>query len=181
VLDIVNVLAAEDLYEVVLAGHSYGGMVITGVADHVPERLAHLVYLDAFVPQDGESLLDVLQPQARRMTEDALRRSPDGWRIRWPGDPSADPWPPITPRYSPQPWQTFSQPLTIGDPAALPRTYVRCTADKVPGEFEALALDRSWERAKAGGWRLRELAVPHNAILQEAGAVVLMDLFLQES
>ena len=48
----------EDLHEVVLVGYSYGGMVMTGVAERVPERLAHLVYLDAFVPHDGESLID---------------------------------------------------------------------------------------------------------------------------
>ena len=182
VLDIVNMLAAEDLHDVVLAGHSYGGVVITGVAEQAPERLAHLIYMDAFVPQDGESLLDVLQPEARRMTEDALRRSPDGWRIRWPGSTSADPWPPPTPRYSPQPWKTFSQPLAVTNPlaAALPRTYVRCLLDKAPGGFEALALNPSWERAKAGGWRLRELAAPHNGILQEAGAAVLLELFPPE-
>ena len=81
ILDVVNVLEAEDLRDTVLAGHSYGGMVITGVAERVPERLAHLVYLDAFLPQDGETLLDLLQPQARQITDDALHRSPDGWRI----------------------------------------------------------------------------------------------------
>src|SRR5713226_3159825 len=51
--DVVNVIQYEDLRDVVLVGHSYGGMVITGVAEHVAERLAHLCYLDAFVPEDG--------------------------------------------------------------------------------------------------------------------------------
>jgi pimeloyl-ACP methyl ester carboxylesterase len=179
VLDVVNTLEAEELQEVVLAGHSYGGMVITGVAEQAPERLAHLVYLDAFLPQDGESLLDVLRPEARRLTEDALRRSPDGWRIRWPGSTNAGPWPALTPRYSPQPWRTFAQPLTISNLAAkaLPRTYVRCTLDKALGDFDALALNLSWERAQATGWRLREVALSHPALLDEPGAAVLLDLF----
>jgi len=127
----------------------------------------------------AEALLDVLQPQARQMAEEALRRSPDGWRIRWPGSTNADPWPALTPRYSPQPWQTFSQPLAISNPAAaaLPRTYVRCTVGKAPGEFDALALNLSWERAKAGGWRLREVASSHAAMLEEPGAAVLLALF----
>ena len=55
--DVVNVLEYEDLRKVILVGHSYGGMVITGVSERVPERLTHLVYLDAFVPRDGQSLL----------------------------------------------------------------------------------------------------------------------------
>jgi pimeloyl-ACP methyl ester carboxylesterase len=57
--DIVNVLRWEDLTNVVLAGHSYGGFVISGVAERVPERIAALVFLDAFVPADGESLWDL--------------------------------------------------------------------------------------------------------------------------
>lgn len=179
VLDVVNALEAEDLQKVVLAGHSYGGMVMTGVAEQVPARLAHLVYLDAFVPRDGESLLDLLQPQARQMTEAALRRSPDGWRTRWPGSTSADPWPALTPRYSPQPWKTFSHPLAVTNPiaAALPRTYVRCTMDKALGQFDALALNLSWERAQAAGWRLREVNTSHNGLLDEPGAHVLLELF----
>lgn len=51
--DVVNVLVFEDLQQVTLVGHSYGGIVITSVADRTPERLAQLVYLDAFVPEDG--------------------------------------------------------------------------------------------------------------------------------
>jgi pimeloyl-ACP methyl ester carboxylesterase len=179
VQDVVNVLEAEDLRDVILAGHSYGGMVITGVAEQVPERLAHLAYLDAFAPRDGESLLDLQQPPARQMTEDALRRSPDGWRVRWPGSRNSSPWPALTPRYSPQPWQTIVQPLAVTNPAAarLPRTYVRCTADKAPGGFDALSLDISWQRARAGGWRLREIDAPHNGVREAPGVEVLLDLF----
>ena len=62
VLDIVNVLHYEDLHDVILVGFSYSGMVITGVAEQVPERLRQLIYLDAFVPQDGESLNDLIGP-----------------------------------------------------------------------------------------------------------------------
>src|SRR6266498_5853186 len=54
--DILGVLTYEDLHDVILVGHSYSGMVSTAVAERVPERLAHLVYVDAFVPQDGQSL-----------------------------------------------------------------------------------------------------------------------------
>jgi pimeloyl-ACP methyl ester carboxylesterase len=66
---------------VVLVGHSYGGMVISGVADRVPERLAHLVYLDAEVPMDGQSELDVLPPEERAGYEEAARSKGQGSRI----------------------------------------------------------------------------------------------------
>lgn len=60
--DILAVFRCENLNDVVLAGHSYGGMVITGVADRIPERIAALVYLDAFLPEDGQSLFDINIP-----------------------------------------------------------------------------------------------------------------------
>jgi pimeloyl-ACP methyl ester carboxylesterase len=59
IADIANVLLWEDLSEVILLGHSYGGMVITGVAERMPERIASLVYMDAVVPKDGENLLTI--------------------------------------------------------------------------------------------------------------------------
>ena len=59
ILDVVNLVRWEDLHDIVLVGHSYGGMVITGVADRIPERIASLVYLDAFVPEDGQALTDI--------------------------------------------------------------------------------------------------------------------------
>lgn len=179
VLDIVNLLEAEDLYNVVLVGHSYGGMPVTGVSERVPERLAHLVYLDAFVPRDGDSLLDLLLPQAREATEEALRRSDDGWRVLWAEDPTPRPWPEPTPRFSPQPWKTFTQPLTVNNPAAaaLPRTYVRCATDKVPGSYMADCFQISWERAQESGWRLRELDIAHDDVLEEPSAAVLLGLF----
>jgi pimeloyl-ACP methyl ester carboxylesterase len=60
--DVLAVFRCEELSNAVLAGHSYGGMVITGVADRIPERIAALVYLDAFLPEDGQSLFDINVP-----------------------------------------------------------------------------------------------------------------------
>ena len=58
--DVLGVIDYEDLTDIVLVGHSYGGMVVTGVADAVPEKIASLIYLDAFVPEDGQSLFGML-------------------------------------------------------------------------------------------------------------------------
>jgi pimeloyl-ACP methyl ester carboxylesterase len=63
--DVIGVIDDADLSDIVLVGHSYGGMVITGVADRVPEKVASLVYLDAFVPENGQSLLNGLSPDLR--------------------------------------------------------------------------------------------------------------------
>ena len=84
VTDIVNVIRYEDLSGVVLAGHSYGGMVITGVADRPPDMVAALVYLDAFMPEDGKSLFDLNIPKNMQMLSSAPARLA-GCRAAAPG------------------------------------------------------------------------------------------------
>jgi pimeloyl-ACP methyl ester carboxylesterase len=171
ITDIVNVLAYEDLGDVVLAGHSYGGMVITGVAAQAPDRLAQLVYLDAYVPFAGESLLDLVSPAARRTLEAQFRAGGDGWRHPGLGGETL--------RHVPHPWKCFVQPLPPGDPAAttIPQTYVRFTADKGPDEFMGMCFARSVERARAGSWQMREVDIDHSVRANaEAVAGVLLDL-----
>ena len=81
VLDVVNLIAWEDLHDLVLCGHSYGGCVVTGVADRLPERIRALVYLDAFVLDDGECLVDHLPDDQRERMYDGTRASGDDWRV----------------------------------------------------------------------------------------------------
>ena len=143
VRDVVGVLEYEDLLQVVLVGHSYGGMVITGVADRVPERLAQLVYLDAEVPLDGQGEFDLLAPEERAGYQESARSKGQGWRIP---PPVPEPLPAeLDPnlrwamsRMVPQPLATFTQPLRLTNPAGpgVPRTYVLCTEGK-----EALLTD----------------------------------------
>jgi pimeloyl-ACP methyl ester carboxylesterase len=77
VTDILNLIRWEELDHVVLAGHSYGGMVITGVADKIPDKIASLVYLDAFVPMDGQSLLDLASPAGQKAMRESATESND--------------------------------------------------------------------------------------------------------
>src|SRR6266849_9348865 len=77
--DMLAVIKYEDLSDIVLVGHSYGGMVATGVADRARDQVSQLIYLDAFVPRDGQSLLDLNEPARQRMQE--LAKSGDGWRV----------------------------------------------------------------------------------------------------
>ena len=166
VLDVVGVLEYEDLLQVVLVGHSYGGVVITGVADRVPERLAQLVYLDAEVPMDGQSEFDLLPPEERAVYEESARFKGQCWRILPPvPEPLPDDldanlrW--AMSRMVPQPVATFAQPLRLTNPAGLgvSHTYVLCTEGKEGQEVPSYV-----QRAQADpSWRFVELAAGHGA------------------
>jgi pimeloyl-ACP methyl ester carboxylesterase len=115
--DVVNLILYEDLHDVVLTGHSYGGMVITGVIDRIPERIKHVVFLDAAVPDDGMSLWDLFGGTGPQDPE----RFKDGFmQVPWvkPGTP-----PPHSVKQS---IKCFNQPVSYKNPAAkaLPVTYV---------------------------------------------------------
>ena len=170
--DVVNVLVYEDLRDVLLVGHSYGGAVVTGAAERVPERLAHLVDVDAFVPEDGQAVADLLGPEVAADWRERVRTLGDGWRL-----PS--PFPGATERHAPAPWKPVEEPLAVRDPAAaaLPRTYIHCTAKPNPdapvyAHFRAVAA-----RARARGQRLRELPTGHLPTLSAPQA--LADLLLE--
>jgi pimeloyl-ACP methyl ester carboxylesterase len=107
VRDVVNALFYEDLRDVILVGHSYGGAVVTGAAERVPERLAHLVYVDAFVPEDGQVGHGLLGPEVAADWRERVRTLGDGWRL-----PS--PFPGVTERHAPAPWRPVEEPLAAG-------------------------------------------------------------------
>ena len=165
IADVDAVLHYEDLSDVVLVGHSYGGMVIAGVADHVPERIGQLVYLDADVPLEGESMMDHVPADERAGYEEAARARGEGWRVP---PPFPDPLPPGLPaevvwavsRMVPHPLATMTQPLHLEHGEAdLPRTFVLCTEGK-ENEFEPPYVARV--RADPS-WRFVELAANHVA------------------
>ena len=141
--DIVHMLEYEDLHDVVLVGHSYGGMVITGVADRARERIAHLVYLDAFLPKNGQSLQSIgntvnentlssdglhVRPMPQHVQENNLFGVTDPRDIEW-----------MRPRISMQPVQTLTEPLSLArtDPH-LRRSYI-LASEGIMGTFRAFA------------------------------------------
>ena len=157
VTDIVNVLLFEKLRDVVLVGHSYGGMVITGVADRVPERVRHLVFIDALVPEDGESLVAASQGTA---LEGFARRSVDSAQGGFivPTWVNARAPRPTDVR---QPVRTFTEPVSFRNAAArrLPATYILTVEPgraEAEDDFAAFA-----QRAKARGWAYRVLRANH--------------------
>ena len=155
--DIVGVLECEDLQDVILVGHSYGSMVITGVAERVPERLARLVYLDTAIPQDGQSWLDLLGPEMARMSIDLAEKHGDGWRVPLISDP---------PRVQPHPLKTTTDPLTVKNPIAaqIPRAYIYCTAKlkDIPIAVAWPAIEKAAKNARQQGWWYRELPTGHD-------------------
>jgi pimeloyl-ACP methyl ester carboxylesterase len=134
--DVLAVIEYEDLRDIILVAHSYGGMVATAVADRVPERIRRLVYVDAFVPSHGESLNDLVR---RAQTAVPL----ESWLV--PPNPSADDtsredlaW--ITPRRRHHPARCFSQTLSLsGTKLPIPRSYIHCTRKNGPDVFEQFA------------------------------------------
>jgi pimeloyl-ACP methyl ester carboxylesterase len=165
--DVVNVLTWEDLSDVVLCGHSYGGMVITGVADAVPERLSSLVYLDAFVPRDGEAVVDLLLPDRLDNMKSDLEQNGDGWRlspvpaanfgVEVPADRD---W--VDRRCTPQPWATFTTPIRLSGAEAriAKRTFVLAAAYD-PSPFQRYAKMAESEP----GWVGRSLPTGHDAMV----------------
>ena len=112
-------LEFEDLRDVVLVGHSYGGMVATGVADRARARLRRLVYLDAFVPRDGQSLLDLLPADVRERMREAARTAGEGWRVPpnpVPPDTSETDLAWLMPRRVMHPLRAFEEPIRPTDP-----------------------------------------------------------------
>lgn len=164
VQDLLSIIRYEDLWDIVLIGHSYGGMVATGVADRARDRIAQLIYLDAFVPQNGQACLDLIPPEPRRRMLESVQAG-DGWRV------PPNPLPPdtmeadlkwIAERRLPQSIKCFEMPLQFrnGD-LTLPRSYVYCTRVASVDFFRPFA-----ERAKSEpGWRYHEIDASHSPFI----------------
>jgi pimeloyl-ACP methyl ester carboxylesterase len=164
--DVSNTLFYEDLSSVVLVGHSYSGMVITGVVAKQPQRLAHLVYLDAYLPLEGENEISLWpSKQVERYRNDVA----SGKRFRQPSavmpllgitDPKMAEW--VRERLTPHPYTTYEDPPPPGTPesASLPRTYIHCT----PGSFAQWTQPFA-ARARKLGWNVQTIAAGHDVMI----------------
>jgi pimeloyl-ACP methyl ester carboxylesterase len=165
VQDVVALLEMEDLREVVLLGHSYGGMVVTGVADRCAERIRRLVYLDAFVPENGKCALDYIVPERSA----AFRK--DGEQSGWITPPPLSLWgltrPEhiafVKPRETRQPYHTFTQAIQLKNEAALAqlsKTYIYCSSPAT-GSFDGFAMKYRSDPS----WLFFELQTGHDAMI----------------
>jgi pimeloyl-ACP methyl ester carboxylesterase len=158
ITDVVKLLQFEDLSEVILVGHSYGGMVITGVADRASERIRNLVFLDAAMPQNGQSLVDHAGPfmlAARTRSrivngmELVLFPGEDPMNFFGVKDPEQIAW--MKPKLTPHPWKCFDQKLVLKNEAAMrkiPLSVIVCSFhmnDEARAALKALSNGRFWE------------------------------------
>lgn len=137
ITDVVKLMQFEDLHKVILVGHSYGGMVITGAADRATDRVGHLVYLDAATPENGQSLQDIAGPymdaarsQGQIVDDIELVLFPSEETIEFYGvsDERQLAW--MKPKLTPHPWKCFEQKLVLHNEAAMrriPQTHIACT------------------------------------------------------
>jgi pimeloyl-ACP methyl ester carboxylesterase len=174
IADVASVIEAEELLDAVLVGHSYAGMVITGVADRLAPRLHHLVYIDAAVPRPGESWSSTHTAE----TQAARRKAIAETHVLAPPDPAmfglegADrAW--VARRQTPQPGATYDAPLQFDAErvAALPRTFVDCNRPALG----TIAVMRERVRAEPG-WSVREIATGHDPMVSAPQA--LLDILL---
>ena len=172
--DVVAVLHYDDLRDVILVGHSYGGMVITGVADRAADRIGRLVYLDAATPRNGQSLVDVAGPviEATRPlgkvvdgVELVLLPFPEAGRFFGVTDDADVAW--MADRLTGHPWKCFEQPLELTNEAAtskIPKYHIICTSTLATRNRKLMDI------ARAEG-RLWEIDTGHDLMISEPRAV----------
>jgi pimeloyl-ACP methyl ester carboxylesterase len=167
--DLINLLVWEDLRDVVLVGHSFGGNAITAAADRVPERIGHLVYLDAIVPVSGQSAFACMDPDlvaSRResatltsgvltlpVPEPTLFGATDAEDIEW-----------LRAKCTPHPMPTYEQALVLNHPPSngLPATYIAVTPHWAP---TTASRNYAKERHAQGQWSYMEMAAGHDAMV----------------
>jgi pimeloyl-ACP methyl ester carboxylesterase len=173
IADVVNLVRWEELDDVVLCGHSYGGCVVTGAADRMPERIHALVYLDAFILEDGQGLHDVLPPEVRDGQVQAAKDHGNGWQTPpisaefFRVNPADRAW--VDRQCTPQSLATFQQPVRLRGtiPAA------KCTHILATG-YEHSPFPPFHELAKTKGWKTLSIDCGHDVMLDRPAELVRM-------
>ena len=163
ILDVVNVMKWQELNDVVLVGHSYGGMVISGVAERLEKSILSFVMLDAFFPETGQALIDLKPPAAREHFLTAARNG----ALTIPPRPAAmfnvnekdRIW--VDTQCTPHPTRRFLQKLTLTRARERVRNKAFIRATGYPSE----PFDRGLASARAKGWRVYEMACGHDIML----------------
>ncbi|MBN42417.1 MAG: alpha/beta hydrolase [Alphaproteobacteria bacterium] len=174
VMDIANVLEWESLTDVILVGASYGGMVTTSVADRMPERIAALIYINAFIATDGVSQNDMLPDWRRQMIEEEIAADPDAWRMPAPtpellGIDRKDDAAWVAAKMTTQSAKTFRDraAITGAIDAITNRTYVRATGYRNSTFDENI---RMYEEHPT--WRAEVLETSHDAMITAVDGTV---------
>lgn len=171
--DVVNVLEYEDLTDVVLVGHSFGGLPITGAADRVPQRIRQLVFLDAVVLEHGQTAFSRLAPEivAQRIAQS--NKTSGGLSIPVPPASAFGVFEPaqvalLERNCTPHPLKTFDDPITLNEPVGgtIPKVYIQC----VDPVYEPLQSSRDFVRAQEH-WTWDEIETGHDAMISAPAAL----------
>jgi pimeloyl-ACP methyl ester carboxylesterase len=174
IADIVNVIKWEDLANVVLVGHSYGGWVISGVVEQVLPRISSIVYLDAFLPADGQRGVDLQSEQSRAEVLAAAqdgavsRTGPDA---KWFGVAKIEDQAWVNAKLTPQPIGVSLQPLRLtgAREKVVKKTYIRAQSYAQPA-FEA-----AYAQTKADpSWRVYDVPCGHDVMVDMPERLVAM-------
>jgi pimeloyl-ACP methyl ester carboxylesterase len=167
ITDVTNLIRWEELTGIVLCGHSYGGCVGTGVANRIPEKIGALVYVDAFVPGDGQSLHDTLPAESRNEQIEAAKKVGDGWKT-----------PPIPPEVfnvnpvdrdwmdrqsTPHPLACFQQPLRLNGAI----NEIKNVAYILATGWSPSPFPQFFDKAKAKGWKTLTMPCGHDVMLDQ--------------
>jgi pimeloyl-ACP methyl ester carboxylesterase len=191
ITDVVNLVEFEDLRDVVLLGHSYGGLVVTGAADRIPGRISQLVYLDTVPLPDGGSLIEKFPRDLRKRTERQVEELGKGWKFPVPppeelADMASlegvdeDHLRLLYSRATPQPFGTYTQPMRLENPnrEGLPKLGILCSLSLDRVEEMVAAGKHSFREMAGPNWRFAELSTGHYPMFSRPDdlAKVLLDL-----
>jgi pimeloyl-ACP methyl ester carboxylesterase len=158
--DVVAEVTCSGLKEVILVGYSYGGIVVTGVAEQIPERISKLVYLDALIPEDGQSYVDMFDPVFAETALQVVQTIGEGWKF-YANLPD--------PRFTTQPYKTGLEKLSVKNPVAarLPRVFIYCTEGKTGEDLGLIPVTRAAERARSDpNWGYYEIPADHGVVFE---------------
>lgn len=171
--DVSGVIEAEELNDIILVGHSFAGSVISMVADRMPKRLRHLVYLDAVVLESGQAPLDISPPELAAERRRQATETSGGLSLPPPAPESfgvfeAEDTAWLRRRLTPHPFRAYTDPMRLDHPLGngIPKTYVAVTEP----EYAPLAAVRARVRAQSG-WLWAEIATGHDAMVTAPEAV----------
>jgi pimeloyl-ACP methyl ester carboxylesterase len=165
--DIVNVIAAEELDNIILVGHSFGGNPVSAVADRIPERLKHLVYIDTLLLRNGESGFSQLDPAIVAQRVELAEKTSGGLTIPPPSpgafgvtDPADAEW--LRRQLTPLPLNCYRVPLHLKHPLGndVSKTYIACTNPI----YEPAVPTQEWVKSQRD-WRYLELSTGHDAMV----------------
>ena len=176
VADVLGAIRCERLSDIVLVGHSYGGCVISGVAEAAPNKIRSIVFLDAFIPDNGEFLFDIVQPAVKEVIQGVLDRGETIVPVRdaaaFKVNEKDRAW--VDSLATPQPIRTMTEKIKLmgARDRIAKKIYIRASG------YPNVSFDKAYARVKADrGWRTYEVPCGHDVMIDDPDR--LTDILLE--